>query len=105
MFDGCSNLQTITFEQGSALTSIQAHGLEGMRKLTTVDFGDAKLTNIDNFAFRFCESLTRFDIPEGVTFLGRYAFYYCASLSEVTIPTTMEFIGRFAFLGTDDVDL
>ena len=105
MFDGCSNLQTITFEKGSALTSIQAHGLEGMRKLTAIDFGDAKLTNIDNFAFRFCESLTRFDIPEGVTFLGRYAFYYCTNLCEVTVPASMDFIGRFAFLGTKNLNV
>ena len=105
MFDGCSNLRTITFEKGSALTSIQAHGLEGMRKLTKIDFGDAKLTNIDNFAFRFCESLTRFDIPEGVTFLGRYAFYYCTKLAEVTVPSTMDFIGRFAFLGTNKLNV
>ena len=105
MFDGCSNLRTITFEPGSALTSIQAHGLEGMRKLATVDFGNAPLTNIDNFAFRFCESLTNLTIPEGVTNLGRFAFYYCESLSEVTIPASMEHIGRFAFLGTSDIDL
>ncbi len=105
MFDGCSSLKTITFEKGSALTSIQAHGLEGMRKLTSIDFGDANLQNIDNFAFRFCESLTRFDIPDGVTFLGRYAFYYCTNLSEVTVPSTMDFIGRFAFLGTKDLNV
>jgi hypothetical protein len=105
MFDGCSDLRTITFEAGSALTSIQAHGLEGMRKLTKIDFGDAKLTTIDNFAFRSCESLTRFDIPEGVTFLGRYAFYYCTKLSEVTVPSTMDYIGRFAFLGTKGLNV
>ena len=105
MFDGCDNLKTITFEEGSALTSIQAHGFEGMRKLTTVDFGDAPLTNIDNFAFRFCESLTSLAIPEGVTNIGRFAFYYCESLSEVVIPTSMEHIGRFAFLETSDIDL
>ena len=105
MFDGCDNLESVRFEAGSALTSIQAHGMEGMRKLTSIDFGDAALTNIDNFAFRFCESLTSFHIPEGVTFVGRYAFYYCANLSEITLPSTLEYIGRFAFLGTKDVNL
>ena len=54
MFDGCSNLETITFLPGSQLTSIQAHALEGMRRLRSIDFGDAQITNIDNFAFRFC---------------------------------------------------
>ncbi len=105
MFDGCSSLRFIIFEKGSALTSIQAHGLEGLRELLMIEFGDAKLTNIDNFAFRFCESLTRFDIPEGVTFLGRYAFYCCTRLSEVTVPSSMNFIGRFAFLGTEELNV
>jgi hypothetical protein len=85
MFDGCTNLQNITFPPGSALTSIQAHGLEGMDKLTSIDFGDAKVTNIDNFAFRFCESLSTLSLPETITNIGRYAFYGCKSLTSVTI--------------------
>ena len=105
MFDGCNNLQSITFESGSALNSIQAHGLEGMRKLTTLDLGGAKLTNIDNFAFRFCESLTNVTIPSGVEYIGRYAFYYCSSLSEITIPASVEYIGRYAFLGTNNASV
>lgn len=105
MFDGCSNLQTITFEQGSALTSVQAHGLEGMDKLTQINWGDAKVTNIDNFAFRFCESLSYLTLPETVTNVGRYAFYGCKSLSELTLPANVEHIGMFAFLGTGDLNL
>ena len=105
MFSGCTNLCEIRFEQGSALTSIQAHGLEGMRNLYSIDFGDAKLTNIDNFAFRFCERLTSFTIPEGVTYLGRYAFYNCASLESVTLPESIEYVGEFAFLGTKPADV
>ena len=105
MFDGCSNLQTITFEQGSALTSVQAHGLEGMDKLTQINWGDAKVTNIDNFAFRFCGSLAELTLPETVTNVGRYAFYGCKSLSELTLPAQVEHIGMFAFLGTKDLNL
>ena len=105
MFDGCTNLQTITFEQGSALTSIQAHGLEGMDQLSYIDFGDAKLTNIDNFAFRFCENLQTVHLPETVTNIGRYVFYGCKSLSQLTIPANVEHIGSFAFLAANDVEL
>ncbi len=105
MFDGCSALTEIVFQSGSALTSVQAHGLEGMARLCRVDFGDAKLTEIDNFAFRFCESLTEIEIPEGVVNVGRFAFYGCKSLQEVVLPSTLEHIGRFAFLGTNDVSL
>ncbi|MBQ1260636.1 MAG: leucine-rich repeat protein, partial [Clostridia bacterium] len=105
MFDGADALKAITFENGSALSSIQAHGLEGMINLQSIDFGDALLTNIDNFAFRFCQSLESITVPEGVTYIGRYAFYGCSSLGEVALPETLEYIGRFAFLDTDDVTL
>ncbi|MBR4256528.1 MAG: leucine-rich repeat domain-containing protein, partial [Clostridia bacterium] len=93
------------FLPGAKVASVQAHGLEGMRKLTRIDFGDAKITNIDNFAFRFCESLTEFTVQEGVTFLGRYAVYDCRNLKTVMLPETLQFIGRYAFLGTDDCNV
>lgn len=105
MFDGCSSLQSITFESGCALTSIEAHGFEGMSSLTTVNFGDAALENIDNFAFRFCDSLTTLALPETVTNIGRYAFYYCTSLVELAVPSSVEHIGSFAFLGTNELNV
>ncbi len=105
MFDGCRNLQSLSFRNGSALTSIQAHGLEGMDRLWNVDFGNAKLKSIGNFAFRFCEDLSALNLPETVTEIGRYAFYSCDSLSELTIPAQVEHIGEYAFLGTNNLDL
>lgn len=105
MFYGANHLQTITFERGSALTSIQAHALEGMRSLVSVDFGDAKLTNIDNYAFRYCESLQSLTIHEGVTYIGRFAFYGNTSLSRLDLPTSIDFIGRYAFYGTTDMNV
>ena len=105
MFIGCDNLSEIIFEEGSALTSIQAHGLEGMTNLRTIDFGDAKLTNIDNFAFRYDENLQSITIPEGVEYIGRYAFYMNKSLNEITLPASLQFIGRNAFYGTNDISL
>lgn len=105
MFNGCSNLKSIKFEAGSSLKSIQAHGLEGIRKLTEVDFGDAKLENIDNFAFRFCESLSQLQLPQTVKSVGRYAFYGCKSMSSLTLPANIEHIGSYAFLQTGDLEL
>ncbi len=105
MFDGCSKLWSISFEPGSALTSIQAHGLEGMAWLHTIDFGGAKLTNIDNFAFRFCERLQTVNLPDTLTNIGRYAFYGCKGMTDLTLPENLEHIGRFAFLGAEQLNL
>ena len=105
MFAGADNLQNITFENGSALMSIQAHGLEGMHRLTSLDFGDARLENIDNYSFRYCESLETLAIPETVTNIGRYAFYKDKNLKELNIPASVQSIGRFAFYGAESLNL
>ena len=104
-FDGCTALRSITFNSGSALKNIEAHGFEGLTALTSVSFGNAPLTNIDNFAFRFCDSLTSITIPEGVKSIGRYAFYACYALKTVNIPASVEHIGSFAFLGSKTLEV
>ncbi len=105
MFSDCEQLEELVFLSGSSIKSISAHGLEGMSKLRSIDLSGTKLTNIDNFAFRFCTSLESIVIPEGVTDIGRYAFYQCESLTDVTLPRSIEFIGRYAFLGAENADL
>jgi len=105
MFKGCESLQTITFENGSSLTSIQAHGLEGMKNLQTINFGDAIITNIDNYAFRYCENLTEVKLTNGLTYIGRYAFYGCKLLTRLDIPSTIEYIGQNAFYHANELDL
>lgn len=105
LFSGCPNLTSVTFLQGSRLTSIQAHGFEGLYNLTLIEFGNAPLANIDNFAFRFCTNLQIFRIPESVSHIGRYAFYDCFNLGSLTVPAAVEYIGRYAFLGTTNCEL
>ena len=55
------------------------------------------VTNIGEWAFENCSSLTSVTIPEGVTNIGNYAFYDCGSLTNVTIPDSMTHIGYNAF--------
>ena len=97
MFSGCYNLKSIVFLPGSALKSLQAHAFSGMLTLETVDFGDAKIENIDNYAFYNCRNLNEFSIPETVTYIGRYAFYNCNDFERIDIPLTVEYIGESAF--------
>ena len=104
-FLGCENIESITFEQGSMLTHIQAHAFDGLSKLSEVNFGGAQVTVIDNFSFRYCDSLETLILPETLTDIGRYAFYGCSNLSELTLPESMEFIGENPFLGTDNIKL
>ena len=104
-FDGCANLSKIIFEPGSALTTVAAHGFEGMSKLRQVDFGDAEVTEIGNYAFRFCENLQTLEVPDTLVNIGRFAFYGCESLESLTLPENLEHIGSFAFYGADKLNL
>lgn len=104
-FMGCDSIEEIVFESGSALTSVQAHGLHGLTNLRRIDFGDAQINEIDNYAFRQCPALTEITLPNTVTNIGRFAFYRCSGLTSLNIPDSIVHIGEYAFLGTTHFNL
>ena len=73
-FSGC-NLSSLTFEQGSQLSSIGEEAFYGGLH---------------------CSSLT---LPEGVAVIGALAFYECG-IKSCTIPSTVSQIGEYAFAAT-----
>lgn len=98
-----TTVENIVFEAGSQLKSLQAHALDGAAYLKNIDFGDAQLEKIDNYAFYNCSKLEKITLPETVTYIGRYAFYGCASMSRIDIPAAVDFIGTTAFYGTNSI--
>ena len=67
--------------------------LSDIKTVTIVD----GVTNIGEYAFFNCSSLTSVTIPDGVTSIGSYAFYSCSSLTSITIPDGVTSIGAYAF--------
>jgi hypothetical protein len=55
------------------------------------------VTNIGNYAFVGCSSLTGVTIPGSVTGIGGEAFYSCTSLASVSIPGSVIGFGEGAF--------
>ena len=55
------------------------------------------ITNIGEYAFYECDSLTNINIPEGVINIGDYAFEGCSSLKSIAIPEGVTIIGRETF--------
>ena len=75
-FTSCSNLASVTFEEGS------------------------QLKTIGNQAFYNCASLTSIDIPNRVEAIGDAAFSNCTKLSSINLPTNLKSIGSSAFAVT-----
>ncbi len=58
-----------------------------------------KITQIDEYAFYHCLTLTNVTIPNSVTQIGTMAFTGCSALSNITIPNSVTKIERSAFNG------
>ena len=76
-----STLQTIKLPQG--ITDIRDYAFNYCSSLTSIDFPVA-LNTIGNYAFFGCSLLKSIEIPSGVTGIGAGAFGDCSSLSTAT---------------------
>ena len=74
------------------------------RSVTEITAEDlAGVTEIGNYAFYNCDSLTSVMIPDSVTSIESYAFYKCASLTSVTMGNSVTSIGSDAFNGCNSL--
>ena len=62
------------------------------------------ITEIKNYTFSYCSSLTSVTIGNSVTEIGDEAFYYCRGLTSVTIGNSVTSIGNEAFNYCWDLD-
>src|SRR5574344_1433625 len=107
-FLGCSGLTTITVDANNA--TYRSTGGDGNEcnailskdgktlitgcQTTTIPSG---VTDIGNYAFQSCTTLTSVSIPGGVTSIGNYAFHGCSGLTSVSIPSSVTSFGENAF--------
>jgi len=111
-FYSCSNLLSIDFPDGNAL-SIGEEAFMDCKKLDMVDdylllssvgpyafqhcnaitggirFTDTART-ISDGAFGSCFKLTTIDIPNNIEYIGSYAFQWCTSLQSITLPENVD---------------
>jgi hypothetical protein len=59
----------------------------------------SKITEIPDYAFVSCSSLTEINIPDGVVSIGSNAFDGCATMRTISIPESVVSIGDHAFAG------
>lgn len=71
-FQGCNNLKSVTFDDGSTASSIDKNAFADDPLLETVNFGqDTQLSSIGNGAFALCPRLKSLSIPASITDLGQ----------------------------------
>jgi hypothetical protein len=95
-FNGCTNLTSVTFAEGSQLTTIGNYTFYNCPGLTGITIPEG-VTSIGVAAFNGCTGLTGITIPEGVTIIGESAFYDCTGLANITIPASVTSISTSAF--------
>ena len=81
-----------------SVSEIGNYAFAGCSSLTSVTIGDS-VTSIGNEAFRGCTGLTSVTIGDSVTSIGNSAFYGCTGLTSVTIPDSVTSIDYYAFYG------
>lgn len=100
VFIGCSNLRKV--EIPNTVCYINTDAFRECYSLEEVSFYESNkeygipLYDIGKCAFSGCESLKRFDVPQGVTTIGVCAFARCDSLSYLSLPSSIEEIGAGA---------
>ncbi len=97
-----SSSNLTSFKVPSSLTAIPASLFSGCKNLASVDFGDAKITEINKNAFKGCKALTSVTIPSTVSILGESVFEN-AGLTEVVFADNshLSVIGNNAFAGSN----
>jgi hypothetical protein len=66
-------------------------------------YNNLPITRINEYGFRFIDSITDITIPNSVTSIGMGAFAQCKGLTSITIPSSITSIEHQAFRGCDNL--
>ena len=86
----------------NSVTNIENYAFSGCKSLTSIEIPNS-VSNIGNYAFSGCKSLTSIEIPNSVSNIGNYAFSGCKSLTSINIPNSVTNIEDSAFSGCDSL--
>lgn len=63
----------------------------------------AGVTEIADYAFKNCTSLTQVNFPASLTKIGEYAFSGCTGLTSLSLPASLEKLDNYAFSGCTEI--
>ena len=122
-FEGCTALETVIFEAGSALESLGTDAnvsdnifagtnlkkvvlpdnlkFIGAYMFANMEIGDVvlptTLTTVGDYAFYNCDNITNVALYGNTTYIGEYAFYDCDNLEKAEVSSGLEYFGTLAF--------
>ena len=113
-FYDCTSLKKVYITDIAAWSNIKfgygdsnplkfAHNLYLNNELVTDLVIPDSVTNIGDYAFSDCDSLTSVTIGNGVTSIGDESFSYCRLLTSITIPANVTSIGYRAFYNSSSL--
>ena len=98
VFNECSNLKTIIFEEGSTvIADALFRGCDGLECIVISD----TITQIYGYAFADCKNLKNINISDSVTVLEENVFQNDTSITEINLPDSITALGRGVFSGCD----
>lgn len=97
--DGYKYAYTVNADGNATITKFRAPDDHGSYDITIpTAFGRFPVTDIGDYAFSGCHSLTTLSLGENIKTIGSYAFYDCTQITgSVTIPQSVTSIGPCAF--------
>lgn len=109
---GCDNLTSLTVNSGNSIyysknncvINRDAQMLVVGCKNSVIP-SDGSVKSIGDCAFREINSITKIEIPSGITKINSNAFAYCEKLKTVVIPSSVTYIDSFAFLRNTSLTL
>lgn len=104
VFERCSNLQRVTFENGFLLTTLPLYTFLNCAQLKEVPQLPVSMREIGAGAFSGCSSIRQLVLPEGIATIASSAFSGCSALQYVTLPKSVETIGNLAFDGCSQLE-
>ncbi|MBQ3195640.1 MAG: leucine-rich repeat domain-containing protein [Clostridia bacterium] len=98
VFEGCAYLSSLVVF--GAVQSIGNKAFSGCTNLNTVEFEEgATIQSIGDSAFAYCSSLKEISLPDSITTLGSYVFSHCWSLKTAKLTNGISLIPDGCFFG------
>lgn len=97
-FWGCSNVESIIFDEGSTLESIGEHAFRGCSSIKNILI-PSSVISMGEGVFSECDNLVDVSFEDGtqISVIPKSAFFGCDNLSYVSIPSSVKSIDNNAF--------